>query len=93
MTTVTTLVELPLFQALGWSLLHFIWQGLLVAILLLAARFLLRELRSPSTLSPSLCGDVADVDSSPIHCLAPEHLFASCAGARDSDCDSPAARV
>ena len=43
MTTVTTLVELPLFQALGWSLLHFIWQGLLVAILLLAARFLLRD--------------------------------------------------
>ncbi len=37
------LVESSLFQALGWSLLHFLWQGSLVAILLLVARSFLRE--------------------------------------------------
>jgi bla regulator protein blaR1 len=40
------LVEQQIFQALGWSLLHFIWQGSLVAILLLAIRSSLRECRA-----------------------------------------------
>src|SRR5262245_30308614 len=43
MTAVRMLTELPLFQALGWSLLHFIWQGSLVAFLLLVARSVLQE--------------------------------------------------
>jgi beta-lactamase regulating signal transducer with metallopeptidase domain len=43
MTFLRMLVEPPLFQALGWSLLHFIWQGSLVAILFLGARSFLRE--------------------------------------------------
>src|SRR5262245_28839472 len=43
MIAMRMLAGLPLFQALGWSLLYFIWQGSLVAILLLLARSMLRE--------------------------------------------------
>lgn len=43
MKTIEILLSEPLFQALGWSLLHFIWQGALVALLLVAANFVLRK--------------------------------------------------
>jgi beta-lactamase regulating signal transducer with metallopeptidase domain len=46
MSFMRALVEQPVFQALGWSLLHFIWQGSLVAILLLAIRTFLWECRA-----------------------------------------------
>lgn len=38
-----TLLTEPLFQALGWSLIHFIWQGALVALLLAGANLILRR--------------------------------------------------
>ncbi|MBA3768408.1 MAG: hypothetical protein H0W99_15795, partial [Acidobacteria bacterium] len=32
MTTLQTLLEHVLVQSLGWTLLHFVWQGALVAL-------------------------------------------------------------
>ena len=37
MTSLTRLCEQPLIHAVGWSLLHFLWQGALVALLLASA--------------------------------------------------------
>lgn len=38
----TTLTQ-PIVQALGWALIHFIWQGALVALLIASALFLMRN--------------------------------------------------
>lgn len=43
MNRVEMMLELPIVQVLGWSLLHFVWQGGLVGILLFTARILLRQ--------------------------------------------------
>lgn len=43
MNMMDALLTEPLFQALGWSLLHFIWQGALVALLLAGANLVLRR--------------------------------------------------
>jgi beta-lactamase regulating signal transducer with metallopeptidase domain len=41
MSAIESLLAKPMFQALGWTLLHFIWQGAAIAILYAAARFFL----------------------------------------------------
>ncbi|MBV9209552.1 MAG: energy transducer TonB, partial [Acidobacteria bacterium] len=38
-----TLLSQPIFQALGWALIHFIWQGALVALLYASLRVMLRH--------------------------------------------------
>ena len=38
MKTIETLVGQPFMQALGWALIHFVWQGALVAILFAGVR-------------------------------------------------------
>lgn len=37
------LFEPPVIQGLGWVLLHFLWQGILVAVLLAGVNVLLRQ--------------------------------------------------
>ena len=39
----STLLSQPIFQALGWALIHFIWQGALVALLYASLRVILRR--------------------------------------------------
>jgi len=43
MTSLETLLDTPIFQALGWALVHFIWQGAIVAILYAGLAALLRR--------------------------------------------------
>jgi beta-lactamase regulating signal transducer with metallopeptidase domain len=43
MNGIETLLDRPIFQALGWTLIHFIWQGALIAILYAAASVMLRR--------------------------------------------------
>ena len=43
MNSLEMLLTKPLFQALGWALVHFIWQGALVAILYAGLAALLRR--------------------------------------------------
>src|SRR6266404_5534264 len=43
MNAIETLLDQPIFQALGWSLIHFIWQGALIALLYLSVSVLLRR--------------------------------------------------
>ncbi|HEX8709998.1 MAG TPA: M56 family metallopeptidase, partial [Pyrinomonadaceae bacterium] len=43
MKSVWMLLGQPVFQALGWALVHFIWQGALVALLFAGVTALLRE--------------------------------------------------
>ncbi len=42
MSTLEALLAHPAVQALGWSLIHFVWQGAAVAVLLAGANLLLR---------------------------------------------------
>ena len=42
MTSLIPLYEQPLIHAVGWSLLHFVWEGAIVALLLSCALRLLR---------------------------------------------------
>lgn len=43
MNAIETLLDQPIFQALGWTLIHFIWQGALIAVLYLSVSVLLRR--------------------------------------------------
>lgn len=43
MTPIQNLLSEPPFQALGWALIHFLWQGALVALALAACKYLLRR--------------------------------------------------
>ena len=43
MNSIETLLDQPIFQALGWTLIHFIWQGALIAVLYLCVSVLLRR--------------------------------------------------
>src|SRR6185295_18194994 len=43
MNAIETLLDQPIFQALGWTLIHFIWQGALIALLYLSVSVLLRR--------------------------------------------------
>lgn len=44
----------PLFQALGWALIHFLWQGALVALLLMGLKIALRR-ASPNARYAAAC--------------------------------------
>ena len=48
----------PVLQALGWSLIHFVWQGALLAILLAGARLMLRN-RSADARYLAACATLA----------------------------------
>ena len=43
MNTIEMLLVQPIFQAVGWALVHFVWQGALVAILFASLRVVLRR--------------------------------------------------
>ena len=43
MNAIEMLLEKPIFQALGWTLIHFIWQGALIALFYVGASVLLRK--------------------------------------------------
>lgn len=43
MNSIATLLDKPIFLALGWTLIHFIWQGALIALLYVASSVLLRR--------------------------------------------------
>jgi beta-lactamase regulating signal transducer with metallopeptidase domain len=43
MNGIETLLDKPIFQALGWTLIHFIWQGCVIALLYAVASLLLRK--------------------------------------------------
>jgi beta-lactamase regulating signal transducer with metallopeptidase domain len=43
MNPIEMLLDKPIFQALGWTLIHFIWQGALIAVLYVFASVLLRR--------------------------------------------------
>ena len=43
MNAIETLLDKPIFQALGWTLIHFIWQGALIAIIYVSVSVLLRR--------------------------------------------------
>jgi beta-lactamase regulating signal transducer with metallopeptidase domain len=67
MTWITRLLSEPtaLALALGWALLHFIWQGLVVLLLLLAALRLLRD-RSAQARYGIACGALATMMALPL---------------------------
>lgn len=46
MNVIETLLGNPIAQSLGWALIHFIWQGALIALLYLCASVLLRRFES-----------------------------------------------
>ena len=46
MTTIAHLVQAPLAKALGWTILHSLWEGALAALLLLAALLVIRSSRA-----------------------------------------------
>jgi beta-lactamase regulating signal transducer with metallopeptidase domain len=54
MNAITALLEKPIFQALGWTLIHFIWQGALIGILFFSFSFMLRR-RSANTRYAAAC--------------------------------------
>ena len=58
MNPIELLLSEPFGQALGWTLLHFVWQGALVALLLAAALHLLRKSSAPTRYAVS-CGALA----------------------------------
>ncbi|MFN2387608.1 MAG: M56 family metallopeptidase [Thermoanaerobaculia bacterium] len=65
MTTLETLLAQPLGQALGWSLLHFLWQGTIIAALLAAALAVARN-RSASLRYAMSCGALLLMTAAPI---------------------------
>src|SRR5262245_60857656 len=50
-----SLLDKPVFQALGWTLIHFIWQGALIAIVYASVSVLLRRF-SASVRYAAACG-------------------------------------
>jgi hypothetical protein len=51
--TLQLLLHHPITQALGWSLLHFLWQGALLALLLLAFQTLARTAPASTRTAPA----------------------------------------
>ena len=43
MKTLTDIIRLPFVETLGWTLLHFVWQGALIALILAALLWLLKN--------------------------------------------------
>ena len=65
MTTLEALLAQPLGQALGWSLLHFLWQGTLIAVTLAVLLALARN-RSASLRYAMSCGALLLMTVAPI---------------------------
>ena len=65
MTTLEALLAQPLGQALGWSLLHFLWQGALIAVTLAVMLALARN-RSASLRYAMSCGALLLMTAAPI---------------------------
>ena len=65
MTTLEALLAQPLGQALGWSLLHFLWQGTLIAVTLAVLLALARN-RSASLRYAMSCGALLLMTAAPI---------------------------
>ena len=54
MNEIEALLEKPVFQALGWTLFHFLWQGALVGLGMLAANVALKK-RAAETRYAAAC--------------------------------------
>lgn len=66
MTTINEpLLAQPIFQALGWALLHFLWQGALVALLYASLRIILQR-RAANVRYAVACGALILMLASPI---------------------------
>jgi beta-lactamase regulating signal transducer with metallopeptidase domain/peptidoglycan/xylan/chitin deacetylase (PgdA/CDA1 family) len=55
MNTIQAILAQPFFQVLGWTLIHFIWQGALVSLLLAGANVLLRRASSNARYAAACC--------------------------------------
>src|SRR5215471_3365578 len=60
------LVSQPWVERLGMTLLHFLWQGLLIAILYAAARRIVLRTSSPQTRYLFACGALAAMLAAPL---------------------------
>ncbi len=60
-----TLLARPIFQVLGWALLHFLWQGALVALLYASLRVILQR-RTANVRYAVACGALVLMLASPI---------------------------
>ena len=65
MTSLIALCQQPVAHALGWTLLHFCWQGLLLAILLASVLWLLRG-SSADVRYATACGALALMVTMPV---------------------------
>jgi uncharacterized protein (TIGR03435 family) len=66
MNAMQTLFSQPWVERLGMTLLHFLWQGLLIAILYAAARRFLSRASSPQTRYLLACGALAAMMAAPL---------------------------
>jgi len=62
MNAMQSLVSQPWVERLGMTLLHFLWQGLFIAILCAAARRSLTRTSSPQNQGAALSGSVLPVE-------------------------------
>ena len=65
MNTVSTLFAQPWAERLGWTLLHFLWQGLAIAVLYAAVRALLARTASVHTQYALACAALAAMACAP----------------------------
>jgi uncharacterized protein (TIGR03435 family) len=65
MNAMQILVSQPWVERLGMTLLHFLWQGLFIAILYAAARRSMTRPSSPQTRYPLACGALAAMIAAP----------------------------
>jgi uncharacterized protein (TIGR03435 family) len=66
MNIMQTLVSQPWVERLGMTLLHFLWQGLCIAILYAAARRIVARTSSPQTRYLFACGALAAMMAAPL---------------------------
>jgi bla regulator protein blaR1 len=66
MNAIEMLVSQPWVERLGMTLLHFLWQGAIVAILYAAARRLTARTSSPRTRYPLACTALAAMMAAPL---------------------------
>ena len=66
MSAIQTVVLQPWVERLGWTLLHFLWQGAAIALLYALGRWRLGNLRSGQGRSLMACAALAAMISSPV---------------------------
>ena len=66
MNIVQTLSSQPWVQRLGWTLVHFLWQGLSIAVLYAAVRRGIAGMASPNTRYLLACGVLAAMMAAPL---------------------------